>query len=99
MIEEFKEHAMREHRIRLHTGAFLSHGEMVLSVAHGRERVNESCWTLARIKLRHGGSEAHDCVVRIIRFVFCRLSGGQGVEWTPPPYRAAVGIIYHTEVS
>lgn len=87
----------RDNRIRLHTGAFLSHGEMILSSAHGREKTNESCWTLANVKLRAGGGDWHTVVCKVIRFVFCRLSGGPAVEWIPPPYRAAIAILYSTQ--
>lgn len=97
MIDDFQALEASQNRIRLHTACQLATGEQVTSVAHTLEVSNESFWVIAKLKCRNNRDWDQVRVVKILRFAMCKMQGPPTAQWTPPPYRAALGVVYHTE--
>ena len=98
MIEGFQTLEANQNRIQLHIGCQLSTGEKILSVAHTQEVTNESFWVLAKVKISNNRDWDQVRVAKIVRYVMCKMQGPSAAQWTPPPYRAALAVVYHTEV-
>ena len=83
-MEEFESRERMEGLIRLHSGALLSTGERVLSVARSLEKHNQSYWVLVNvIPQEHSLPSVH--VAKIVHFVMCRLpvpTNFQNIRWS-----------------
>lgn len=109
IVDEFERREAVEDLIRLHTGALLSSGERILSVAHTLEKVNQSYWVLVEVHVQQAQHKTLQ-VAKIVRFLMCRLpaprvqgeyrwgTGEDGGALLPPPYRAALAVVYETSI-